>query len=413
MKQDKWTQQLHDKLAEHQTVAPEGLWSDIEAALNAQPKARKSRFVALRRWAVAASIAALVGGGVYWGMFQSPSKEDVSQAEASQPHAGKKEQPSIVPSDDNEISTTPLRRNEGISVLPVQRLREEMAEQIAALDTTGIQTTKAEDVIPQPPSEEHHDVSDPQPSTGAHDVARPQYPNMGLSSVPRRGSTGGLGSLSLKLYASNGLVSYMGRNGVLMDDALASNYTSTYHAGETRGSMPIYLAGYEERQHHYQPLSFGLSVNYPLTSRLAVSAGVNYTWMRSDFTQIIQTQTISQEQKLHYIGIPVSVSYRLWSYKGLRVYASAGVEADWNVKTHLQTEGVTQPLDHDRMQWSVRGSLGVEYYIIPQLGLYVEPGAAYYFDNGSYIQNYWKDKPTSLNLQMGIRFNLSRQGGQE
>ena len=38
MKQDKWTQQLHDKLAEHETAAPSDLWADIEAALpNAQP----------------------------------------------------------------------------------------------------------------------------------------------------------------------------------------------------------------------------------------------------------------------------------------------------------------------------------------------------------------------------------------
>ena len=85
---------------------------------------------------------------------------------------------------------------------------------------------------------------------------------------------------------------------------------------------------------------------------------------------------------------------------------AAGAEADWNIKTHLETEGVTQPLNRDRMQWSVRGSLGVEYDIIPQLGLYVEPGVAHYFDNGSNIKNYWKDKPTNLNLQMGIRLML-------
>ena len=37
MKQDKWTKQLHDKLAEHEMAAPEGLWADIEAALAQQP----------------------------------------------------------------------------------------------------------------------------------------------------------------------------------------------------------------------------------------------------------------------------------------------------------------------------------------------------------------------------------------
>ena len=66
MKQDKWTQQLHDKLAEHKVAAPEGLWGDIEAAINAQPQPRKARFMTLRRWIAAASVVCLVLGGSYW-----------------------------------------------------------------------------------------------------------------------------------------------------------------------------------------------------------------------------------------------------------------------------------------------------------------------------------------------------------
>ena len=45
MKQDKWTQQLHDKLAEHETAAPPDLWADIEAAL---PKVHRSPFIVHR-----------------------------------------------------------------------------------------------------------------------------------------------------------------------------------------------------------------------------------------------------------------------------------------------------------------------------------------------------------------------------
>ena len=33
MNQDKWTQQLHDKLAEREVAPPDDLWADIEAAL--------------------------------------------------------------------------------------------------------------------------------------------------------------------------------------------------------------------------------------------------------------------------------------------------------------------------------------------------------------------------------------------
>ena len=30
----------------------------------------------------------------------------------------------------------------------------------------------------------------------------------------------------------------------------------------------------------------------------------------------------------------------------------------------------------------------------------------YYFDNGSRVQNFFKDKPTNFNLQLGLRWNL-------
>jgi len=60
----------------------------------------------------------------------------------------------------------------------------------------------------------------------------------------------------------------------------------------------------------------------------------------------------------------------------------------------------------DRMQWYVGGSMGVEYQVVPLLGIYAEPGLRYYFDNGSGMQNFFKDKPTSWNLQVGFRLHL-------
>ena len=50
--------------------------------------------------------------------------------------------------------------------------------------------------------------------------------------------------------------------------------------------------------------------------------------------------------------------------------------------------------------------MGVEYQVVPLLGIYAEPGLRYYFDNGSGMQNFSKDKPTSWNLQVGFRLHL-------
>ena len=99
----------------------------------------------------------------------------------------------------------------------------------------------------------------------------------------------------------------------------------------------------------------------------------------------------------------------LWSYKGFRTYLSAGAKADSNVSTHLVTEGVTQELPKDRMQWSLNGSLGLQYDVVPQLGLYVEPGVSWYPDNGSLLRNYFKDKPLNFNVQMGLRLTFTKK----
>ena len=41
-------------------------------------------------------------------------------------------------------------------------------------------------------------------------------------------------------------------------------------------------------------------------------------------------------------------------------------------------------------------------------GLYAEPGVKYYFDNGSRVVNFFKDKPLNLNLQVGLRLNITK-----
>ena len=40
------------------------------------------------------------------------------------------------------------------------------------------------------------------------------------------------------------------------------------------------------------------------------------------------------------------------------------------------------------------------------MGLYIEPGAKYYFDNGSDIETIRSEKPFNVNLQAGFRFGF-------
>ena len=101
--------------------------------------------------------------------------------------------------------------------------------------------------------------------------------------------------LTLGLYAMNGFSGQSSSNGVLMAEEMARKYREVYeysYATSARSTEPIYLTGYEERQHHHRPVSFGLTLSYPLTERLSLTTGLVYTKLSSDFTQVMNKMQI-------------------------------------------------------------------------------------------------------------------------
>lgn len=421
MNMDKWTQQLHDKLAEREVAPPDDLWADIEAALPTSAAGSdkpRARFVALRRWAVAASLALLVAGGGYllWPSSTSEaptsaSQSELSQAEAAEPIAPTESQPHREEYHGdwlNDSSAAKIR-------VPVPVIRPS-SPLMAQTSETFVKDSLNEVIEPtstEQPASSNSELADnntpiQQPSIERdvdETIHQMEKEIALLSSKSHK-------DISVNLYASNGLSDMQRVNGVRMADELAARYDFEKYlpksTARTRGAGPIYLYGYEERQKHHQPIAFGLSVSYPLSTKWLLSTGVTYTRLHSDFASIINGTSISQEQTLHYLGIPLNVQYRLFHLGGLNVYLSGGAEADYNIKARLESMGVTQHIDRDRWQFSVQGGVGVQYDVLPQLGIYVEPDVKYYFDNGSRLRNFFKDKPTSLNLQLGLRLNIKQ-----
>ena len=113
-----------------------------------------------------------------------------------------------------------------------------------------------------------------------------------------------------------------------------------------------------------------------------------------------------ETQTLHYVGIPLNLSYTVWGNSWLRTYIMAGAQADMNVKATLKADGHKSNIDNDRAQFSVTGGAGVQLNVAQQLGVYVEPGVRYYFDNGSAVQTIFKEHPTNFSLQVGLRWNI-------
>lgn len=424
MKQEDWTKQLRDKLADHKESAPADLWAGIEARLQQEGVAKSSEKEAKRparliplwgkRIAVAAAFIGVItcNGYLMWelGREEMAKKGETSTLEAS-----------VAPmkSEDPKVDA-PEKPSEGDAIIPsIQHLKQ---TPLLAREITP-ETDETQAVLPEEPQEmQPSEAEKPIPSEKSAKEPQKTLPSeqeqlrlldAKIAEATKKRQHGRIG---FSLYAQGGSGSQMSANGVMMSPTMAANYNyhdqllSRHFTRTTPNNREIiYLVDYEERQKHYQPISFGLTTNIPISSRLSLTTGLVYTRLRSDFVNIMGGTPLSKEQTLHYLGVPVSAQFKIWGYKGLSVYASAGGQADYNVKAHMEQEGVDYPASRDRWQFSVQAAGGVEYDVIPQLGLYVEPGVKYYFDNGSNVSNFFKDKPTNFNLQVGIRVNLGTQ----
>lgn len=403
MKEEEWIKRLHDHLADFEAPVPDDLWEKIEARLPKELVAEKPKARKVPLWVRWTAAAALIGLLVGTTVLLWPKHEETPSAPMA--------------SATKDVDRMPIeseKTNEAEPVSPVvariakpvfaEPVLTEPALAEPALPKT--ETTKAEMAETVPTTQPEQPTTEPSPAEEKQKTEPSQQ--MLIRELDEKIADYKVHHkrrVAVSLYASNSFGNQSNRNGVLMSDEILAYYDYDSRMGRrsTRSGNPVYLANYEERQKYYQPISFGLTANFPVSSRLSLSSGVVYTRLRADFTNVADYLISQHQTTLHYIGIPLNMQYHVWQWHGLNVYATAGGEADFNVKARLEEDGVEHDIQKDRSQWSVGGALGVQYNIIPQLGLYVEPGIKYYFDNGSNIRNYFKYRPTNFNLQIGLR----------
>lgn len=149
---------------------------------------------------------------------------------------------------------------------------------------------------------------------------------------------------------------------------------------------------------HHQPISFGLSVRKGLTKGFSVETGLTYTLLSSDVEMSGGNAMI--DQKLHYIGIPVRANWNFFDKDRFTLYVAAGGMIEKCVYGKLGSEKQTvKPV-----QLSVAGAVGAQFNATKHVGIYVEPGVAYFFDDGSNVQTIRKETPCNFNIQAGVRF---------
>lgn len=167
-----------------------------------------------------------------------------------------------------------------------------------------------------------------------------------------------------------------------------------------------------EHEHHDKPITFGLSATMSLGNNWNVATGLQYSFLKSDFTSGEDGYYIKRNQKLHYLGIPLQVSYRWFEAKNWSAYSSLGVTLHIPVYGNTSEKyvvGQSTPYTANRhitppLQWSVGTSIGVQYQFAPNWGTYLEPSLNWYIPNSSSIHTIWTEHPVTFTVPFGIRF---------
>ena len=164
---------------------------------------------------------------------------------------------------------------------------------------------------------------------------------------------------------------------------------------------------------HQLPFTIQMTLSRRLTPRLSIETGLSYTQLKSTSLTGSAMAYIQERQQMHYLGIPLRFGWQWYSKAHLSLYTSAGVMLELPIRgitdvNHIYN-GICTFQDRTSIsvpcQWSTNVGLGIQYGLTPHLGIYVEPGLQYFFNDGSNLKSYRTEHPLSITLPLGIRIH--------
>ncbi|MCI7198409.1 MAG: outer membrane beta-barrel protein [Prevotella sp.] len=430
-----WKEDIHDRLGNFETDAPDGLWEAIHQRMaqteRAQAEKRPAPFVlqpALRRTACAAAAClALVVGYQY---FADGGKETVSGVKVAQ--GGVADIPTSRYVAKNAVApaaTVYAQTQNSPAVLQPNGRVEQTADAIAqpTQNDESAQISTPQHLNPTTPQHPNPSTSQPlNPSTSQPhppSTSKPHTPSTSLLAyTPADNSRGRHEGAAARWTLSTSATTGMGASSV-------TNSTATYveavgpdnviWADNPQLGIGIFNQGKSVKTEykHRLPVRVGFNVAYRLTDRLSVESGVSYTRLSSDMKDGTKDNYSSGSQKLDYIGVPLNVKYRAFGYRRLSVYASAGLLTEKCVSGKTTHEYVIsgEKKKHEAedvaakpWQLSVNAALGAQFDVLRNVGVYVEPGVSYYFDDRSTLSTIYKEKPLNFNLNLGVRYTIGK-----
>ena len=326
-------------------------------------------------------------------------------------NAGRGSAGAIVPEGNIalQVSTDSAKTEQRILSFNVDSLQKHLA--------IGIRTDDSLYCIPQPPQDKMIALNERKNFNVCNKKKYPWTFNLGYSSnAGANGAVSNLDYLSLVDYANGGataklytwadLEDYYARNNALMDSVERARMSLILreHPTDDNGSLG-------EVAHHCRPKTFGLSINKQLSPKWTFGTGITYTRLKSEFESEYNKARLVKTQKIDYVGIPLRLTYQVWSKGRFNAYMTGGMAFEMPVyssleKKYIITADSSYTLKRDikpRYQWSVNLGVGVQYKLFKPFSLYLEPNMFYYFRNSSNLETYRTEHPFIITVPFGLR----------
>lgn len=433
-----WQKDIHDRLGSYEKDAPEGLWEGFSRGM---PKLndggmlthKPQRKAVFRMWrvagvAAAASVALVIGYSFLGNDVQdninipTNTTKHPNMLASSQKPLGN--EPTGVSADqtthsaDNLLAEQPTLAKASTEQPKLASASTEQPTLASAFTETDVKEISSKDEN----SKDENEQAEVKPEKREDSRVLPKSQNVALLAyndlTERRGSA----DASSRWTVSTGAMGGLGASGTTTayGDYLVLASPGVMDAKDSPMlDMNTVNRDVEQKTEydHHLPIRIGLSVAYALTDRLSISSGLTYTRLSSDIKDASRESKYIGEQRLHYVGIPVNVSYKVASSRWISLYGTAGVLAEKCVsgttdEGYAENNTMKYTNTHDisskPLQMSVNAGVGIQFDFIDNVGIYAEPGLSYYFDDGSALQTIYKEKPLNFNLNVGVRFRLSK-----
>lgn len=419
MRQD-WTDKLRDKMDTYSVEPSDKVWAGIssKAGLAGQGSATVKSAIPMWIWRSAAAVAAVMTGALIFVKVNDNEADNYTAYNEAEAPEIVNDSPEILP-ESSAVQTLTLSENTiektpKFKAGPTEKAEHHKAAYESAPVMARVQQTEETESI-DIDTNTGIDNSDEAMSWEEYLRSEPQEKRR----ADRRGLSIGLGAAGAgssssmdkfeprAVMGSNPLEGEAGTVGWADDRILTSAGTIVFNQPEVNDSYT-----------HKMPVKLGLTARYAFTNLLGIESGLTYSLLQSDIQRGSESTTgawSSSDQTLHYLGVPLNLTFNFLNSRYVDVYASAGGMMEFGVKGSIKTtdhlhNSMTSThqnaITPKGLLWSVNATAGVQVNVLPSLGIYVEPGMSHHFKNDRQPRSSYTDKPTNFALGFGLRYTF-------